>query len=577
MALSKDFNQCIIMLEVDKDNMSVAKKVEQIAPLLNVELKKFNDSKGSGAEAFSAAVVSALKKTGLCKRVWMQVDHIGVHPSNREKTMLIAIEVHILLKNIAKRGWVSDKANILACKIPDGNLGETWKQKNVTLARNSNGLLPAYNTEIMTCVTGRGSHTVGAIRVMKYGGVRAVHPQLKGEDGKVSKSKICEAMPSMRIPMEEGVPVDLIEAELAVACPMMMEILSRVDNAHQIYRQQTALQNCNRIHGLLQEFPDDDDELCEKASVGIGDEFAREAKRLLVFVRGLAGGKDPEILKSLEAYEQAMEVKRKLKSEDLEDLVRVELLELERFLPAMVKAKLNSPEEWVDGQQYSILFPAKGSDISSIGVDGRNRSFAVSANKMMNAAHSFMRAYGQRIDTAVAEKLLSDLEVRCVMFIFGKTSNSRKEFNSLTEIAAEFYAEALQKDDKLPKWSKLAEIEEKHGAQKKGAKEIRETRMDGTITNAELERRGFVVDAKLLSKQEDDDWVYTIKSLDNVATVTLQALAEDDDDEDAEDDEPFTVDRLHLIQNYQFKPEVTEEVYHHAGPMASNRRSNWFL
>ena len=65
---------------------------------------------------------------------------------------------------------------------------------------------------MLKAFTGRGSHTVAAVRCMKYA-TRGVHPKETGEDGKISKGKIIESQPSMALPLESGVPVDLIDAK----------------------------------------------------------------------------------------------------------------------------------------------------------------------------------------------------------------------------------------------------------------------------------------------------------------------------------------------------------------------------
>ena len=92
-----------------------------------------------------------------------------------------------------------------------------------------------------------------------------------------------------------------------------MATLSRVDNAHAVFLVQTTLQNCNRLFALITIYPEDTDEqICEKASVGLGSEFLHNGKLCLAFVRNCAVGKDKHILADLEAYEQGMEVTRKI-------------------------------------------------------------------------------------------------------------------------------------------------------------------------------------------------------------------------------------------------------------------------
>ena len=75
---------------------------------------------------------------------------------------------------------------------------------------------------------------------------------LAGVDGKVSFSKIVERQPSMAEPVNKGLRVEVIDAELVLACPRLMEILSRTGNSgNNVFREQTSLQNCVRIHTLL--------------------------------------------------------------------------------------------------------------------------------------------------------------------------------------------------------------------------------------------------------------------------------------------------------------------------------------
>ena len=59
-------------------------------------------------------------------------------------------------------------------------------------------------------------------------------------------------------------------------------------------------------------------------------------------------------------------MKRKLFPPDLEAIGSVDPFELESVIPAMVKAMLNSPEEYSDSLHDSTLFPTKCNELSSI-------------------------------------------------------------------------------------------------------------------------------------------------------------------------------------------------------------------
>ena len=149
------------------------------------------------------------------------------------------------------------------------------------------------------------------------------------------------------------------------------------------------------------------------ALIGKGPELKKNMTSFLEFAKAWGGGKDGCILTDLESYEKTLNVKRKLYPADLKNLASIDPVELEIFVPAMIKGMLNSPNEFTDSLSYSTLFPSKGSDASTIQINGRNRPFAIAANKMMNASRNFLKAYGSRIGKLEQTKLLADVEVRC--------------------------------------------------------------------------------------------------------------------------------------------------------------------
>ena len=64
-----------------------------------------------------------------------------------------------------------------------------------------------------------------------------------------------------------------------------------------------------------------------------------------------------------------MTVKRKIQASDLNHMASVDPHELDMFVPAMVKAMLNSPMEYTGGQSFSIFFQL--TDINSIRAGGK--------------------------------------------------------------------------------------------------------------------------------------------------------------------------------------------------------------
>ncbi len=181
----------------------------------------------------------------------------------------------------------------------------------------------------------------------------------------------------MSQPIRKGCPYDVVKAELVMACPRLMEVLSRTGNAgHTVLRVQTALQHCNRIHTLVATKQMNNqsiawEQIAKQACIGMGPDFMDSALKFCDFVRVWSGGKDGHILKNLEAYERTLKVKRKLYASDLSSLSKIDLLEAPKYVPALVKAMLNAPQ--VDSTGHGILFNT--TDFNSLMANGKNRPF----------------------------------------------------------------------------------------------------------------------------------------------------------------------------------------------------------
>ena len=108
------------------------------------------------------------------------------------------------------------------------------------------------------------------------------------------------------------------------------------------------------------------------ASIGLAAQGQRDAAALLPFVTTWSGGLNcATILQDLADYEKILKVKRKLQPMDLNAFSKVDPPELESFVPAMIKAMLNSPPEYTDSQSFSILFPAKSQHFQAIATGGK--------------------------------------------------------------------------------------------------------------------------------------------------------------------------------------------------------------
>ena len=97
----------------------ISERVEAISPIVNSMIEE-HDSGDSliGVEAFQDDLMGRIRAAGLMEKKWLKVDEVGVHPDNREKAMLVPIDMHDLLKRMAKDGWNYAKWDALACEIP---------------------------------------------------------------------------------------------------------------------------------------------------------------------------------------------------------------------------------------------------------------------------------------------------------------------------------------------------------------------------------------------------------------------------------------------------------------------------
>jgi hypothetical protein len=540
--------------------LSMADRVNVISPIINMMIEDHDSGDSAlGVEAFQEDLIGRIRAAGLMEKKWIMPEWVGVHPDNREKAMLVPIDVHDLLARVAQDGWSFKKWDALACEIPTGPVGQEWRRQNEELAKGSDGLLAPYQGDMLQVLTGRGSHGTAAVRAMTMG-AKGIHPEICAE-GFVSRSKICERQPSMEYPLSKGCPYDVIKAEMVIACPRLMEILSRTGNAgHSVYRVQTALQHCNRIHQLAVSRQRggkavDWIAIAKQACIGMGTEFLDDAKKLMEFVRVWSGGEDGHILKDLERYERTLKVKRKLYPHALQSISKVDFVDGRRYIPAMVKAMLNAPT--ADSTGHANLF--SNSDYSALQPAAKARPFAKEANDLMGAATSFLDAYG-RFDTNVQAKLLSDFEVRCVMHVHQKRCETRASYKSLQHIAKAMYDEAKAMDDKLPAWAKVKSIgDETRTIMPSGS--LREIRKDGLVADSEMSSRGFVVGAKILKK--DDTTMYTITVLGGSSkSITVQKDVEDE--EPAQQEEPFEVDRYEVIASWAVHV-VAQEVCFESG------------
>lgn len=191
---------------------------------------------------------------------------------------------------------------------------------------------------------------------------------------------------------------------------------------------------------------------------------------------------------------------------------------------AMVKTMLQSPT--VDANGYATAFSSQ--DFIALRAAGSLRSQATEANGWMQEAEQFLAAYGTRISAMDKNKLLSSFDVRAVLFVHGKKSETRTNFSSFVAIGQQFHLECKQLDPKIPQWIKLpiGEPFPKAAAPSTGA--LREFSMStaSAAPDSLLFEAGFQVGKIVIHKTTKEE--YKVHSMSKSETLTLKKITADE-------------------------------------------------
>ncbi len=227
---------------------------------------------------------------------------------------------------------------------------------------------------------------------------------------------------------------------------------------------------------------------------------------------------------------------------------------------AMIKCMLNSPE--TNSANDSTLFT--NTDFHSLTGLGKNRAAAADAANWMQYADRFLDAYST-LDADHKAKLVDVLEIRMVMNVHGKKSETRSSFSSLVDIASKFYDEANALDTKLPRWNKLPLKQDSAVGSMKTGSRIREISSD-TVQDYILQQKGFAVGTIVQKMQATEaPEMYTITSLNkDLKTVTCKPLRQEADEkkkgeksqDDKEEDEAIEISRFELIDVSLWKKHI---------------------
>ena len=315
-------------------------RIQEVAPLLRALVEQHeNNTYTEGVEALNAKMMGLIEGADLVDEEVKHTSKAGTHPDNREGAMIMPMDSQDLLLKFFENGYNHSLWDALALRIPQGEVGDSWRAKNLELVEGADGQLASIEADTIEIVTGRGSHGTSALRMVNDGNVKSVHPELADSSGHISKSKLLEAQPSWREPLEKGVLYKIIPGELELAVPGLLACLSRIGNAsHNVYRHQTALQLCARIHSIVKNQKGkelNEIQIAKQACVGNGGmSMLPQVQQLTSFVIAWSGGANAHILRDLELYERACTLKRKLAASDLHAIANIDLLHASRYIKA---------------------------------------------------------------------------------------------------------------------------------------------------------------------------------------------------------------------------------------------------
>ena len=333
---------CLFLSLACSTMLSKMQKIRAVAPELTVLVQAHEEGtfKG-GVEALNSLIQKTIDKAGLWTKEIRHPSVVGVHPDNREKSMLVPIDVHDLLLKFKENGYNADLWDALAVSIPEGPIGEQWRLENTLLVAASEGLLADVDASSLEIITGRGSHGTAALRCVIFG-ARSPHKSLCDAHGQVSKAVLLQHQPSWQEPLEQGLMYRIFPGELEIAVPGLLAALSRMGNAHHdVFRHKTALQMCNRIHSVLKTKMQnkkgavDVEDAAHIACQGNGgSSYLQQCLQLIAFVQAWSGGLDGHILRDLESFERSCTLKRQLAPADLKSLADVDMLHAPIYIKA---------------------------------------------------------------------------------------------------------------------------------------------------------------------------------------------------------------------------------------------------
>ena len=416
--------------------------VARIAPIINEKVSDLlatdPSARDSRMKSTVDEILALLTKNNLAYKAKFNNQHVGVHKDNRFGDGLNPQDVHDLLQMIVTQGWSWGEVS-RACAVevqPGDNEHLMFNEK---VAEASNGMLAECIREDIKIVSLSCSHTVAALRCV-LAECRSGSESSITKDGVISKQLVLDRSPEMQSALDEGLSWFVIRWQVDKACPDLGLLIQEALNLqHQTARQQSKIQVLLQLHSRAMKsmaVGGTIDWDAVAAAVGklkpsLRDSLGDMAK----YCERWSGGTDPVFLRELEDYTKATPgSKRDLQGAFFGMLAKIGSARHGEYVNAMVKASLSAPDRFVqDG--VARLFTS--TDINS--VTGKNKDQVEIAVTMMRRARELADEFGAK--GTLRTKILSDLDIRLVMYIHSKTAVGRRVYKSMQEIGVCCYDE----------------------------------------------------------------------------------------------------------------------------------------
>ena len=117
-----------LLASINDDTSTVADRVATVAPIINKLIEDHESEQSTdGVQTFQDNLCKLMAQSGTSYHRTIDVDVMGCHPHNRERTGLVPIDVHDLLDFISSQGWNwAECDRSMCCEIPPTTIGTEW-------------------------------------------------------------------------------------------------------------------------------------------------------------------------------------------------------------------------------------------------------------------------------------------------------------------------------------------------------------------------------------------------------------------------------------------------------------------